>query len=241
MTNYQKNEPDSIKQMFGSIAKKYDRANAILSFNLHRSWNKKLVNQFPSPKKNQLLMDLCCGTGDIGYAYLSRTNVPQKMIMVDFCSEMLECAKEKAHILNLNHHHINYVEADVQSLPIGDFQVDFASMAYGIRNVQDPLKCFKEVFRVLKPGGSFGILELSKPSNKFIRLGHRLYLKTVLPLVGRWITSNREAYEYLCNSIPQFTQTVDVEELLKIAGFSNVSMQALTFGTAKLFLGVKKK
>lgn len=239
MTNYHKNQPDSIKRMFGSIAKNYDKANAILSLNLHKSWNRKLVNTFPVPKENQTLLDLCCGTGDIAFSYLRNTSVPQKMVMVDFCREMLECAKEKAKDLPLTCHIIEYIEADVQSLPLSDHSIAYASIAYGIRNVQDPLKCFREVYRVLKPGGSFGILELANPSNKMIRLGHQMYLKTILPLVGRWITSNREAYEYLCQSIPQFASTHNLEEMLLSAGFSTVSQKNFTFGTAKLIIAFK--
>ncbi len=241
MAIYNKNHPDSIKKMFGSIAKRYDKVNAILSLNMHKRWNKKLVDFLPPPTVEHTLLDLCCGTGDVAFSYLAMASIRQRVIMVDFCREMLDCAVEKAESLKLNHHQIEVIQADVQSLPLKDHEVSCAAIAYGIRNVQDPLKCFKEVFRVLKPGGTLGLLELVSPTHKIIRLGHKLYLKTILPLVGRWVAANQDAYEYLCESIPKFTSSHNLHELLITAGFSSVKEIKLAFGAAALLVAVKPK
>lgn len=239
MTNYSKQQPESIQRMFGSIAKKYDRANAILSLNMHKSWGNRLVKSMPAPSKQQVLLDLCCGTGDIAFSYLSQAQTPQKVILVDFCQEMLECAKDKATNLSRSGHSLEFIQADVQALPLHDSSISCATLAYGIRNVQDPFKCFKEVYRVMKPGGTLGILELTQPKNGFIQIGHTFYLKVVLPLLGRWITSNREAYEYLCNSIPRFVTPDKLGEMMLQAGFSSVQQTPLAFGTTTLFLAKK--
>lgn len=239
MTIYNKNQPESIKKMFGSIARKYDRANAILSLNMHKSWNRKLVHSMPAPSDEQILLDLCCGTGDIAFSYLSTAKALQQVIMVDFCQEMLDCAIEKAKVMKYDAHRLEFIQADVQSLPLRADCVTCATIAYGIRNVQDPLKCFNEVFRVMKPGGVFGILELTNPTNSIVKLGHSLYLKLILPWVGRWITSNRDAYEYLCDSIPRFVSTDSLQAMLLKAGFSSVKLTKMALGTATLLVAKK--
>jgi demethylmenaquinone methyltransferase / 2-methoxy-6-polyprenyl-1,4-benzoquinol methylase len=239
MLGYNKNRPETIQQMFGSIAKKYDKANGILSLQMHKHWNAQLVKQITSSEQSMTLLDLCCGTGDIAFRFLKKFRYQQRAILVDFCEEMLTCAKEKAKRFNLSHHDIKYIQANVQELPLASEQVHCVSMAYGIRNVKDPLKCLQEAYRVLKPGGMIGILELTKPMNPLIRFGHSLYLRLVLPVLGKWITANQEAYQYLCNSIGTFVPSAHLEELLKKAGFVYTEIQPLTFGAATIFIGWK--
>jgi len=239
MTLYDKQSPESIQKMFGSIAKKYDRGNAILSMHLHKLWNAELVRQITKNHSPMTLLDLCSGTGDIAFKFLKTSKSHRTSILVDFCPEMLAHAKAKAYLLKLNHHCIKYLHADVQNLPLQENYCLCAYMAYGIRNVKDPLKCFQEVFRVLKPGGVFGILELTKPSNPLVRIGHSLYLRKVLPLIGKWISANQAAYEYLCNSIHHFVPPAQLIDLLKQAGFIKTKVKSLTFGTATILIGYK--
>lgn len=239
MKNYHKNDPQSIQKMFGSIAKKYDKANAILSMQLHKRWNSQLINHVTNNQNSMTLLDLCCGTGDIAFDYLKKSLTPKSAILVDFCPEMLECAKDKASRLNLTHHKIKYVQADVQKIPLDDNCVSMTTMAYGIRNVKTPSECFQEVHRVLKPGGVFGILELTKPTYPLVRVGHSLYLRVIMPLLGKWITSNREAYQYLCSSIHQFAAPATLERQLQEAGFSQTIQTPLAFGIATIILAQK--
>jgi len=239
MTNYHKNNPESIQRMFGSIAKKYDKANAILSMQLHKRWNAELVRQIVQNQNPITLLDLCCGTGDIAFSFLKKSASPKSAILLDFCPEMLECAKDKAERLNLKGHQIKYIQADVHNIPLDNNQVYIASMAYGIRNVKDPLKCFQEVHRILKPGGIFGILELTQPSNSIIRFGHSIYLRSILPLLGKWITSNQEAYQYLCSSIHHFASPTHLEHQLITAGFKHTTKKSLTCGIATIVLASK--
>jgi demethylmenaquinone methyltransferase / 2-methoxy-6-polyprenyl-1,4-benzoquinol methylase len=239
MTNYHKNDPHSIQKMFGSIAKRYDKANAILSMQLHKRWNSQLINQVTHNQDAMTLLDLCCGTGDIAFGYLKKSSTPKSAILIDFCPEMLECAKDKAAHLNLNHHQIKYIQADVQKIPLENNLVHMATMAYGIRNVKNPLECFQEVHRILKPEGIFGILELTKPTYPLIRMGHRLYLRLIMPLLGKWITSNREAYQYLCSSIDQFAAPAELEKQLLAAGFKHTTKTPLACGIATIVLAQK--
>ena len=236
---YNKNNPETIQQMFGQIAKRYDRANAVLSMQMHKLWNAELVRQMNHQHQPHRLLDLCSGTGDIAIGFLKKSQIPLHAILLDFCPEMLECAKEKIRSLQLIDHQIDYMQADAQKLPLEDDSVDSVSIAYGIRNVKEPSLCFKEVYRVLKPGGIFGILELTKPKNPVIRFGHGLYLRTMLPLLGKWVTSNQGAYEYLCNSIHTFIPPDHLEYLIREAGFDKTGQKPLAFGTATILLAQK--
>lgn len=244
MPQYDKHKPETIQSMFGSIAKSYDRTNAILSFQLHRLWNRKLIQSTiqKNPIGNHtILADLCCGTGTISLPWLKSQKTPHQLILVDFCEEMLTCAKEKAIKLNLDQvHSLNYLNADVQAIPLKDESVNYATMAYGIRNVQSPAKCFQEAYRILKKNGSFGILELTEPQNAFLRQGHRLYLKTALPILGKLFAKNYEAYQYLSQSIQAFVKPHELKELLQQAGFASIEIQPLTFGIATLLIAHKR-
>jgi demethylmenaquinone methyltransferase / 2-methoxy-6-polyprenyl-1,4-benzoquinol methylase len=238
---YEKENPETIQSMFSDIAARYDKANAVLSFQMHKKWNTELVNQVSNSQNPKSLLDLCCGTGDIAFNYLK--NAPQKkgLFLLDFCEEMLEIAREKAKEQKLDHHHITFIKADAQEIPLINESVSCCTMAYGIRNIKDPQKSIKEVFRVLRPGGTFGILELTKPKNPVLKFGHNIYLKTVLPIVGRWLTSNKDAYQYLCDSIHNFVAPEKIEEYLKQAGFEDTKILPQTGGIATIITGKKPK
>lgn len=233
MTSYNKTDPQTIQTMFGSIAKDYDFTNAVLSFQLHRYWNRRLVMEVEGYEGP--LLDLCCGTGDIAIAFLKRQLKTQTAYLLDFCPEMLAIAQSKAD----NAHDIHYIEGDAQAIPLPDNSVGCITIAYGIRNVKDPQKCFDEAWRVLKPGGVFSILELTRPRNRFLRFGHSLYLKTVLPILGKLITTNREAYRYLCSSIKTFLSPNDLSHMLTTSGFSHIEEIPLSLGIATIITTVK--
>jgi demethylmenaquinone methyltransferase/2-methoxy-6-polyprenyl-1,4-benzoquinol methylase len=151
---------------------------------------------------------------------------------------MLECAKEKGNKVDLMHT-LQYIQADVQRLPFLNQSIDCATMAYGIRNVHHPLKCLQEVFRVLKPGGCFGLLELTRPRNRLLKMGHQLYLKIFLPLLGKFLTANEDAYHYLQQSIHTFIPPGELEDLIKIAGFTKTGRYSLAGGVATIITGYK--
>lgn len=239
MTAYSKEDPQSIRTMFNSIARQYDRTNAILSLNMHNRWNRALINKVIAPARPEILLDLCCGTGAIAFDYLKNVPHPVKVFMLDFSEKMLECAQAQAKIKQLHRHEINYLQADAQAIPLLENSVDCAVIAYGIRNVPDPARCLKEVYRVLRPRGTFGILELTQPANRVLRMGHSLYLRTVLPLIGKLVTSNPEAYRYLCNSIKSFIPPNILMTMMQTAGFVNCQRYPLLGGIATIFTGTK--
>jgi demethylmenaquinone methyltransferase/2-methoxy-6-polyprenyl-1,4-benzoquinol methylase len=241
MTSYNKNDPETIKKMFNSIARQYDKTNAILSFRMHHHWNRTLIKKAIVPAKPEILLDLCCGTGAIAFSYLKKTQDYTKAYMLDFSEGMLECAQMQAKTLDIDHHDIHYLQADAQVIPLLGNSVHCATMAYGIRNVKDPGLCMKDVYRVLKPGGTFGILELTKPKHPFLNFTHSFYLKNILPLLGKLATSNKEAYDYLCNSIHTFIPPENLKYLMETVGFQDIQQHSLLGGVATVLVAKKPK
>lgn len=236
---YEKRRPHTIQSLFNSIAASYDQTNALLSFSLHKYWNRSLLKKIPPSAS---LADLCSGTGDIAFTYLNLSSSRCRAYLIDFSSQMLAEAKKKAqHSPALSRHWVSYLESDVHKLPLESVSVESATMAYGIRNVADPLVCMQEVFRVLQPGGTFGVLELTRPNHPLLRLGHRLYLHILLPLLGKWMTRNKEAYDYLCRSIEAFTPPEQLKSWMESSGFIEVSCTPLTGGIATIIVGKKPK
>lgn len=237
---YAKEAPTSIQAMFNRIAERYDLTNAVLSFSMHHYWNHSLVKHVCHQRPPAVLLDLCSGTGDIALQYLRNASIPCHAHCIDFSSEMLELARKKGRkYIGHSLHQLTFIESDVQNLPLPNAFADCATMAYGMRNVQNPKKSVEETFRVLKPGGCFGILELTRPKNKFLSLGHKLYLRTFIPLLGKWLTSSPQAYQYLCQSIQSFLAPEEVQEILRNCGFIKTQCVPLSGGIATLILGFK--
>lgn len=239
MTPYNKQEPATIQKMFGSIASQYDKTNAILSLRMHHSWNRRLIEKASVFKNPHSYLDICCGTGEISLNYLKNCPSSCEAYLLDFCPEMLEVAKRRATELKISDRKISYLPADAQQIPLIKESMDLITMAYGIRNIANPQQSIEEMYRVLKNPGKVLILELTQPKNFLLRAGHALYLNTFVPLAGKWVTSNREAYQYLCNSIKSFVQVHELESMLKVAGFKNVLSTPLMGGVATLFSGEK--
>lgn len=246
MTRYNKNDPDTIQEMFNSIAQNYDKTNAILSFQMHKRWNQSLIQEVLVNQSPSTILDLCCGTGAIAFEYLKHLKPlkdippPTKVYMLDFSKEMLSFARKKAELEKLNQHNISYLQADAQHIPLSANSIECATIAYGIRNVKQPQQCLNEVYRVLKDGGTFGILELTQPTNPVLRLGHGIYLRTVLPIMGKIFTSNEGAYRYLCNSIHTFIQPDALMTLMETARFKDIRRISLMGGVATILIGRKK-
>lgn len=235
---YDKSDPDTIKSMFSKVAKSYDFGNSLLSMQLHRLWNKELVNAVQSCNPGHLL-DLCCGTGAISLAYLKNEEQFREATLIDFCPEMLIQARLSAEKMQLARHQLHYECADAQAIPLHDAAVDCVTIAYGIRNVKDTEKCLKETYRVLRFGGMIGILELTQPSNALLKACHRFYLSKVLPVVGKLFLAESQAYSYLGSSIQQFIAPEKLKELMASVGYRDIVIKRLFGGTATLLTGKK--
>ncbi len=241
MSKYTKAQPKSIKALFNNIATRYDFTNSVISFNLAKGWNRKIAKYASQNcRQNFSMLDLCSGTGEVAFECLKKTSQPSKAYLLDFSSEMLKIAKNKADQSNFDLHAIEYIEADAQNIPLPNEMIDFSTIAYGIRNIHDPAQCFHEVYRVLKPGGCLAILELTRPTHPVLRFGHKIYLTLGLPLIGKILTRDKNAYEYLCNSIHSFIAPTEVEQLLKDKKFVDVKSIPLAGGIATIIMAYKK-
>lgn len=229
-------DPEKIQAMFQAVAKKYDLTNAALSFNIHRYWNKCLAKAL---KEEDSLLDLCSGTGDIAYKWLELQTKAKTAVLLDFCEGMLEEAKTKKAAYIKKGHAISFIQADASATSLPSSSTHAASIAYGIRNIQDPFKCFQEVYRVLKPSGTFAILELTEPTNPLLKYFHGLYLNHILPFLGGLITREKKAYRYLSKSIQNFSKPETIQKELIAAGFKDVTFKRLTGGIATLFIAKK--
>ncbi len=238
---YNKAEPSSIQTLFNAIARRYDTTNLVISFGLSKSWNRKLCRYaLTGAPKNFCMLDLCSGTGEVAFECLKKSAANAKAYLLDFSLQMLKIAEDKAQKLALTKQEIHYIEADAEQIPLANASIDFTTIAYGIRNIRQPVHCFKEVMRVLKPGGKLAILELTRPNNCLLKFGHKVYLSAGLPLIGKLLTSDKQAYEYLCQSIDHFIAPEEVKKLLTQEGFAKIEVISLAGGIATILLAHKK-
>ncbi|TMA42770.1 MAG: bifunctional demethylmenaquinone methyltransferase/2-methoxy-6-polyprenyl-1,4-benzoquinol methylase UbiE, partial [Deltaproteobacteria bacterium] len=217
-----------VREMFASIARRYDTANEVLSLGIHKGWRRAAVH-LSGAAPGQRVLDCATGTGDLALEFKRAVGAGGEVIGTDFCAEMLESAPAKAAKAHLQ---VKFAVADVLALPYPDGQFDVASIAFGIRNVDDPLLCLREMARVVKPGGCVIVLEFGQPRGPFGAL-FRAYSRGVMPVVGGLLTGNRAAYEYLPRTAAAFPAGEKFLGVMRESdAFSATEAHPLTFGTA---------
>ena len=223
-----------VRQMFSSIATRYDVTNEVLSFGIHRLWRRTAI-RLSGAKPGDAVLDCATGTGDLAIAFKHTVGGDGRVVGTDFCPEMLESAPAKASREGLE---IEFAVADAMDLrQYADDTFDVASISFGIRNVDDPVKCLKEMARVVKPGGRVVVLEFGQPRGLFGGL-FRFYSKVLMPFVGGLITGNRAAYEYLPRTAAAFPAGEKFLELMDRSGaYRKRAANPLTFGTAFVYVG----
>jgi demethylmenaquinone methyltransferase/2-methoxy-6-polyprenyl-1,4-benzoquinol methylase len=227
----------AVREMFSSIAPRYDMLNHILSFNIDRLWWRRTARAFDSilNRPDARVLDLCCGTGDMTFALGRRVNSGNVRIMgADFSHAMLQRATVKGRGTPLR-----WFEADALRLPLPDSVLDLVTAAFGFRNLADYDAGLREIARVLRPGGECGILDFGEPGGLLGRV-YRLYFKKVLPAVGTVISGVRGPYAYLPASVERFPAPEDMLGRMRQAGFGEASWTPYSFGIAGLYRGVKK-
>ena len=226
--------PTEVRSMFASIAGRYDAANQVLSLGIHKGWRRSAV-KLSQAAPGQRVLDCATGTGDLALEFKRAVGERGQVIGTDFCPEMIAPAPGKAARARLD---VRFSVADALALPFGNAQFDVASIAFGIRNVADPLRCLRELARVVKPGGRVVVLEFGQPGGAFGAL-YRVFSSRVMPAVGGLITGNRAAYEYLPRTAAAFPAGERFLGLMHEAGtFSQCTATPLTLGTAFVYCGV---
>lgn len=224
---------ESVRNMFSAISRKYDLMNTLITFGLHKRW-KKLAIALSGPGKGSFVLDAASGTGDFAIEFKKITGDSGKVTAVDFSQEMLDVLIKKSLYFNLN---IECYRQDVMALDFPDNFFDIASIGYGVRNFDDPVKALSEIARVLKNNGKIVILETGQP-NKVIRIFYKLYSFIFIKPLGRLLSDDRNAYNYLLNTASEFPYAENFFELLGKTGMiSDYKYRKLLFGVSYIYTG----
>lgn len=219
--------PGFVRQTFAAIASRYDLANHVLSGGADFLWRAKAARMVAKEKPTRIL-DLATGSGDL--ARKLRAACPDaRVIGADFCLPMLEVARGKA-IPCL-------VQADGMELPFQKHSFDVLTVAFGLRNMASWESALREMHRVLRPGGLLLVMDFSLPECGPFRALYRLYLHHVLPRLAAWVTGNRDAYEYLAESIESFPRGSDMLAWIEQCGFAEPRRVLLLHGIASIYTG----
>lgn len=224
----------AVRDMFTSIAPRYDLLNHLLSCNIDRLWWRKTARSFAEilAKQDAEVLDLCCGTGDMTFALLRQSaGAGAKITGADFSHAMLIRANQKAAATRLR-----WLEADALHLPLPDAKLDLVTTAFGFRNLADYDAGLREILRVLRTGGECGILDFGDPRGLVGKL-YGIYFKHVLPRVGTLISGVKGPYAYLPASVERFPEPADMLERMRRAGFREASWTPYTLGIAGLYRG----
>jgi demethylmenaquinone methyltransferase/2-methoxy-6-polyprenyl-1,4-benzoquinol methylase len=225
----------AVRDMFTSIAPRYDLLNHVLSMNVDRVWWNRTARMFSGVlrRPDAQILDLCCGTGDMTFALYRRMN-GGGLVGADFSHAMLVRAEEKT-----GSRKIKWVEADALNLPFASNQFQLVTSAFGFRNLANYDRGLAEIFRVLAPGGEIGILDFGEPKGLIGKI-YRLYFKRVLPAIGTMISGVRGPYAYLPASVLRFPSPDEMLQRMRDTGYRDVSWTPYTFGIAGLYRGKKQ-
>ena len=233
MQQYLQNKKGLVEGVFNQVYSKYDLMNDFMSFGIHRFWKRSLINMM-NPSLGKSLIDVACGTGDIGKLYLDNTDKNNKITCVDPNKGMVRQGKEKLS----NYKNINWVISPAEKLPFENNKFDFYTISFGLRNTKNLNKALSEAYRVLKPGGRYLCLEFSKIQNSNLDFIYKSYSK-LIPIIGQFVVGEKEPYEYLIKSIEQFINQEELIQLMKDNKFQNCSYRNFSGGIVSIHSGWK--
>jgi demethylmenaquinone methyltransferase/2-methoxy-6-polyprenyl-1,4-benzoquinol methylase len=222
-------KPAHVREIFGSIATRYDLANHLLSCGMDFYWRARAAEIVDSWHPHAIA-DLATGTGDLALA-IQKKLPDAELTGLDFLSEMLELARRKGVR--------RVVLADAMKLPFDDASFDCITIAFGLRNLQNCSAALTEMWRVLNAKGHLLVLEFSLPTAPILRAAYRFYLHRCLPLLGSFLTQKRSAYDYLGDSIEEFPSGNAMCELMREAGYVSPSFESLTGGIVTIYTAAK--
>jgi demethylmenaquinone methyltransferase/2-methoxy-6-polyprenyl-1,4-benzoquinol methylase len=221
-----------IAAMFNNIAWRYDFLNRFLSFGIDRGWRKKAI-QVLAGEQPQIILDIATGTGDLAIEAMKLS--PAKVFGIDISEDMLRLGRKKIRKKNLQDK-IELLEGDSESLIFEEGKFDAITVAFGVRNFENLEKGLREMFRVLKPGGTAVILEFSQPGSLLVRKLYHFYSSRLCPFIGKIVSKDKSAYAYLYESVEAFPYGEAFKKILEGAGFDKVHIKTLTFGVASIYV-----
>lgn len=224
-----------VHDVFSSVAARYDLMNDLMSGGIHRLWKAQLLDRL-APRPGQLLLDLAGGTGDIARRFLDRAGPTGAAIVCDINESMIRRGRDRS-IDRGAVDDIDWIAGNAEALPLASSSVDACTISFGLRNVTRIPAALKEARRVLKPGGRFLCLEFSRVEGKLLRRAYDLYSFTVLPRLGDIVARDRDAYQYLVESIRRFPPQAELASLMEDAGFEQVNWRNLSGGIAAIHAG----
>ncbi|AOW21646.1 bifunctional demethylmenaquinone methyltransferase/2-methoxy-6-polyprenyl-1,4-benzoquinol methylase UbiE [Urechidicola croceus] len=227
---------EQVAQMFNNISGNYDGLNRMISFGIDVKWRKKVVNLVAksNPKK---VLDIATGTGDLAIN-IAKNTTAKKIIGLDISEGMLNVGKTKIEKENLSNK-IDMVLGDSENIPFEDNSFDAITVAFGVRNFETLEKGLTEILRVLKPNGTFVILETSVPSKFPFKQFYRFHCSIILPIMGKLFSKEGSAYSYLSESAAKFPHGENLNNILRKIGFIKVANKPQTFGVATIYTATK--
>lgn len=226
----------NVRRMFDTIAPRYDLLNRLLSFGIDRRWRRQAVGLLSIPDGGRVL-DVATGTGDVALEIARQTPASVTIDGIDFSPEMVGLGRRKIARTPWEGR-ISLHVAPCEEIPFPDDTFDGATIAFGIRNVDDRPAGLAEICRVLKPGGTLVVLEFSTPRSRLFRAVYSWYFSVLLPRIGG-LLSDFDAYRYLPESVGQFPSRGEFTSLMGSAGFGDIFWKDLTFGIVTLYSGTK--
>jgi demethylmenaquinone methyltransferase/2-methoxy-6-polyprenyl-1,4-benzoquinol methylase len=230
------NKKEQVADMFNSIAHRYDFMNRFLTAGIDIRWRKKAISQLKelAPQK---ILDVATGTADVAIMTAEMLK-PKKIIGIDISEGMLELGKEKIEKLGLSNT-IGLQTGDSEVINFEDNTFDAVTVAFGVRNFQNLEKGLKEMRRVLRPGGKLVVLEFSRSKNKVFAAICNFYMNVVTPAIGKLFAKNKDAYQYLNDSVQAFPEGQTFINIMNEAGFTQTYLKTLSFGICTIYCGSK--
>ncbi|WP_299211621.1 bifunctional demethylmenaquinone methyltransferase/2-methoxy-6-polyprenyl-1,4-benzoquinol methylase UbiE [uncultured Dokdonia sp.] len=234
-TTSDQSKKEQVEQMFDTISGKYDGLNRVISFGIDVKWRKKVIKLVTETKPESIL-DIATGTGDLIINFAD--SGASKLVGLDISEGMLSIGRTKIKAKGLEDR-IEMIQADSEAMPFENDSFDAITVAFGVRNFETLEKGLREIYRVLKPGGIFVILETSVPTKTPFKQGYKFHSNVILPTVGRLFSKDKEAYSYLSKSASVFPFGEALNNILRKIGFTNVKDQPQTFGVATIYTASK--
>ena len=222
-----------VKGIFNRVVDKYDLMNDFMSFGIHRAWKRELIYMM-NPSKNQKLLDVACGTGDIAKLYIKLTGNKSNIVCVDPNYRMISLGKKKLK----KYKNIKWKISSAEKLNFPDNTFDFYTIVFGLRNTKSIDKTISEAYRILKKGGRFFCLEFSKIENSNLKFIYKNYSK-LIPIIGQIVVGDRKPYDYLIESIDKFINQNELIEVMEKGKFENCNYKNLSGGIVSIHSGWK--